>query len=70
MIEIESYLKETFPGESVLARCKRRFLKFISIDPESVRTKSLLKSLAVTKAETLRHLLFHRNVIHCLSRFR
>lgn len=70
MNEIENYLEEIFPGSGFIARSKRNFRKFISVDSESLLTKNHLKSLTVIKAETLRHLLFHGNVIHCFSRFR
>lgn len=61
---------EYFPGESLKVRCHRQFRRIISVDPNGYRTRSNLKSLTVIKAETLRHLLFYRNKIHCYSRLR
>lgn len=68
--EIESYFEDNFPGNSVFARFRRRFRKFISVDPSSQHTKNHFKSVTVVKTETLRHILFHRNYVHCFSRFR
>lgn len=70
MDEIENYFEETFPGKGVYARCVRSLQKFISVDPNSLLTKNHLKSFTIIKAETLRHLVLHRNVIHRFSRFR
>lgn len=61
---------EYFPGESLKSRCHRKLRRFFSIDLNGYRTRENLKSLTVIKAETLRHLLFYRNIIHCFSQFR
>ena len=62
--------EEYFLGESFQVKCERKIRRFISINPQSHRTKNNLKSLTNIKAETLRHILLHRNKIHCFSRFR
>jgi hypothetical protein len=62
--------EEYFPGEGLRVKCERKIRRFISINPQSHRTRNNLKSLTNIKAETLRHLLFYRNKIHCFSRFR
>lgn len=62
--------EEYFPGHTFKSKCHRNLRRFLSIDQNGYRTKENLKSLTVIKAETLRHLLFYRNKIHCFSRFR
>lgn len=61
---------EYFGGETIWNRCERKIRRFISINPDSRRVSKKMKSSTVIKAETLRHLLFYRNKIHCFSRFR
>lgn len=64
MAEFDDYFEDHFPKFS------RSFRKLISVDPTSQRTLENLKSQTAIKAEMLRHILFHPNIIHCFSRFR
>lgn len=70
MNKIDNYFEVHFPGDGLLSRWRRAFYRFISVDSTSFLTKRHFKSSTVIKAETLRHLLFHRNIIHYFSRFR
>lgn len=77
MSEIENYFLENFPGNDLLTRFNRWRVKLITLEcyetrkvPASSHTRNQLQSSTATKAEALRHLLFHHNVIHCFSRFR
>ena len=65
MEEIRELFEESFPE-----KWERSFREFISVDPNNEHTRVNLKSQSVIKAETWRHILFHRNVFHCFSRFR
>jgi hypothetical protein len=66
MSDTENNFAENF----TFACLRRNWQQFVSVDLESRDTKNQLKSSTVIRNETLRHAQFHRNVIHCYSRFR
>lgn len=68
--EIEEYYKSHITGSGFWPFIKRRWLEFTTINPQNTQAKLLLKSSTGIKTETLRHLFFYRNVIHCFSQFR